>query len=106
MLFFNILKNLYKDKIYGGCKDLGDMPYIKNWTLENRQRLSIIYPLYVENKDSINNVFQMLKAYEKMDSELKSLLDIIIVDDGSPVNIDWSKFELNLSVLHILENIK
>lgn len=106
MRFFNKLKKLYKDKIYGECKDLGDMPYIENWTLENRQRLSIIYPLYVENKDSINNVFQMLKAYEKMDSELKSLLDIIIVDDGSPVNIDWPKFELNLSVLHILENIK
>ena len=93
-------------KIYGKCREMKEMPPLTQYTLGDAEKLSLIYPVYVENKESLSKIFNNIKLYESYSPEILSNLNIIIVNDGSPLTIDWPQFNLNFSVLNIRENIK
>lgn len=67
-------------------------------------RLSYITHFYC-NQNDISSVTDLLKRYEKYESDLLDRIQFVIVDDGSPVQYDVPEFNLNLTWLRILQDI-
>lgn len=101
-----IKRQLLKKYIFG-ITDIDNIGASENLTFSSiLHDITIVYPMYVTNNEKIENIFKILKKYEQMSDEIKQHLHIIVVDDGSPVKIDFPRFNLNLQLLKIKENIK
>ena len=68
-------------------------------------KLSYITHFYCDQSD-IKSVIDLLRFYEKYDTDLLNVIEFVIVDDGSPIEYEIPKFNLNLRWLKINENIK
>ena len=93
-------------KIYGKCRELKNMPRKTDYVAGDIHPLSLIYPIYVENQNGLEKIINNIRYYEKLPDFILKNLNIIIVNDGSPLKIEWPEFNLNLSILNIKENIK
>ncbi|WP_169778159.1 glycosyltransferase [Campylobacter curvus] len=67
-------------------------------------KLSYVTHFYCNQKD-INSVISLLREYETYDPRLLDIMEFIIVDDGSPIEYEIPKFDLNLRWLKINEDI-
>ncbi len=70
--------------------------------------LTIIYPVYVTKVGTGDVVIKsVLEKYEQMSQDIKRHLKIVIVDDGSPVDIILdNKYGYKVDLLRIIKNIK
>ena len=58
------------------------------------------------NQDNINSVTELLAEYEKYPPELLDRIQFILVDDGSPIEYEIPKLNLNITWLKINEDIR
>lgn len=68
-------------------------------------RLSYITHFYC-NQNDICSVVDLLRRYEKYPGEVKSKVQFVIVDDGSPIDYVIPDFDLNLTWIKINQDIK
>ncbi|UOU79048.1 glycosyltransferase family A protein [Edwardsiella anguillarum] len=68
-------------------------------------KLSYVTHFYC-NQKSIESVFSLLRKYENLPLSIRSAVEFIIVDDGSPITYDIGSFDLNITWLKITEDIK
>ena len=66
-------------------------------------KLSYITHFYLDT--NLSSVYSLLEYYSQMDGELLDQIQFIIVDDGSPIQYQLPKVNLNLTWLRILDNI-
>ena len=110
MQILSSLKKIRKgflEKYVFGFTDLDGIGPADNLTFSSfLHDITIVYPIYITNIARADNVFQTIGKYESLPDEIRSHLHIIVVDDASPVKFDFPKFNLNLQIFRINENIK
>lgn len=68
-------------------------------------KLSYVTHFYC-NQKSIESVFSLLRKYENLPLSIRSAVEFIIVDDGSPITYDVGSIDLNINWLKITDDIK
>lgn len=68
--------------------------------------LTIVYPFYVNVKECADDILNNVKYYEHMPHSLLEKLHLVVIDDCSPVQIDFNNINLNLTLLRIDKDIR
>lgn len=69
-------------------------------------KLSIVYPYYVNVEKYADGILDNFKYYEAMPYNLLEKIHFIVVDDCSPVFIDFDNVNLNLTLIKIDKDIR
>lgn len=73
----------------------------------DKQHIKVSYVTHFYcNQKSIESVFSLLRKYESLPLSIRSAVEFIIVDDGSPITYDVGSIDLNITWLKITEDIK
>ncbi|UUE36205.1 glycosyltransferase [Pectobacterium aroidearum] len=68
-------------------------------------KLSYITHFYCNQNDP-QSVFSLLREYEKLPLDIREVVEFVIVDDGSPIEYETGKYQLNITWLRIKEDIR
>lgn len=85
-------------------------PYIppqqENCAPDDKQHIRLSYITnYYLNQKSADSITDLLTVYLQYDPELLSQIQFVIVDDGSPIQVQIPDFDLNIIWLRITEDI-
>lgn len=72
----------------------------------DKQHIKLTYVTHFYcNQNNMESVFSLLRAYEKLPEDIRTAVEFVIVDDGSPISYDTGSFDLNITWLRINEDI-
>ncbi|MEQ9882861.1 glycosyltransferase family A protein [Pectobacterium brasiliense] len=73
----------------------------------DKQHIKLTYVTHFYcNQNDMDSVFSLLRSYEKLPDDIRSVVEFVIVDDGSPIDYDVGEYDLNINWLRINEDIR
>ena len=74
---------------------------------EDRQHVKLTYVIhfYFNQLKSAETLTSLLDTYTQYARDLLATIEFIVIDDGSPVDVDLSRYDLNLRHAKILDDI-
>jgi len=86
-----------EDADYGvECRHPGDRQHI---------RLTYVIHYYFNQAKSAETLTSLLDTYTQYARDLLAKIEFIVIDDGSPIDVDLSRYNLNLRHVKILDDI-
>ncbi len=72
----------------------------------DKQHIKLTYVTHFYcNQNNMDSVFSLLRLYEKLPEAIRTAVEFVIVDDGSPIEYDVGVFDLNITWLRINQDI-
>ncbi len=72
----------------------------------DKQHIKLTYITHFYcNQNNMDSVFSLLRQYEQLPEDIRTVVEFVIVDDGSPIEYDVGVFDLNITWLRINEDI-
>lgn len=73
----------------------------------DKQHIKLTYVTHFYcNQSNMDSVFSLLRLYEKLPEDIRTAVEFVVVDDGSPIEYEVGEYELNITWLRIKEDIR
>lgn len=66
----------------------------------DKQHIKLTYVThFYSNQNNMDSVFSLLRLYEKLPEYMRTAVEFVVVDDGSPIEYDVGEYDLNIKWL-------
>lgn len=73
----------------------------------DKQHIKLTYVTHFYcNQNNMDSVTSLLRKYEQLPEDIRTAVEFVIVDDGSPIEYEVGEFDLNITWLRIKEDIR